>query len=95
MSGWIEIDLDRPTRFNTIAVIEPVHLASYETESRIVSYRVEAQSDGNWRDILGDEVTTPHIHRVKEATAAHIRLTVTGKDKSPGVAEFGIYAEPS
>lgn len=91
-SGWIEIDLQTPTRFNTVAVIEPVYLDSYGKETRIQSYRVEAWDGSRWTDV--QEGATPQFSRVNEIVAKRIRLRIAGTGKPPGIAEFGVYAEP-
>jgi alpha-L-fucosidase len=92
-SGWLEIDFGVPTRFNTVTVIEPGYLEDYGRESRIISWRVEAWSDGAWREVLHDDTGGVKVSAVRETTAQRVRLNVTGRDKSPGIAEFGIYAE--
>ena len=92
-SGWLEIDLGRATSFDTVTVIEPVYFEDYGAASRIVSHRVEAGSRGAWRTILDQGAGGAHVYRIPKATAERIRLTVTGRDQSPGIAEFGIYEE--
>ena len=93
-SGWIEIDFGAPTEFNTVSVIEPVYSQWYGRESRISYYRVQAMRNGQWNDVLPDEAREARVYSVKKTIAERIRLSVTGKGKSPGIAEFGAYAEP-
>jgi alpha-L-fucosidase len=93
-SGWIEIDLRKPTSFNTIAVLEPTYLGDYGTESRIASYRVEAWSGGQWNEALAGESPTMMVYRVNQTSAERVRLSVRGRGKPLGIAEFGLYAEP-
>ena len=93
-SGWIEIDLRKPTSFNTIAVVEPTYLSDYGTGSRIASYQVEAWSAGQWNEALAGESPTKMVYRVKPASAERVRLRLRGTGKPPGIAEFGLYAEP-
>ena len=93
-SGWIEIDLGKPTSFNTIAVLEPTYVGDYGTESRIASYRVQAWSGGKWNEALAGESTTMMMYRVNQTSADRVRLSVRGRGKPPGIAEFGLYAEP-
>lgn len=91
--GWIEIDLGSPTRFNTVAAIEPTYLESYGSDTRIRSHRVEAFQAGTWTEILSKE--SQGVYSVKETTGERIRLTVIANGlKSPGISEFGIYVEP-
>jgi alpha-L-fucosidase len=94
-SGWIEIDFGAPTEFNTVSVIEPVYSQWYGRESRISYYRVQAMRNGQWNDVLPDEAREARVYSVKKTIAERIRLSVTGKGKSPGIAEFGAYAEPA
>jgi alpha-L-fucosidase len=95
-SGWLELHLERPTAFDTVTVIEPVYLDDYGTTSRIVSHRVEVRSRGTWQTILERGVGGVNVYRVPKTTAERIRLIVSGRELSPGVAEFGLYAnDPS
>ena len=93
-SGWIEIELQKLTSFNTVAVVEPTYLGDYGTDSRVVFYRVEAWSTGQWREVLAGQSPTEMVYRVKPATAERVRLSIRGTGKTPGIAEFGLYEEP-
>ena len=93
-SGSIEIDLRKPTSFNTIAVLEPTYLGDYGTESRIASYRVETWNGGQWNEALVGESPAELVYRVRPTTAERVRLSLRGTGKPPGIAEFGLYAEP-
>jgi alpha-L-fucosidase len=92
-SGWLELDQRRPIVFDTVTVIEPVYLEDYGTASRIVSHRVEVWSGGAWQTIFDKGEGGVNIYRIPKTTAERIRLTLTGRDQSPGIAEFGLYAE--
>jgi alpha-L-fucosidase len=92
-SGWIEIDLQKPTTFNTVALIEPTYLNDYGSESRIASFRVEARSDGQWHEVLAGESPAALVFRVQPTLAERVRLGLRGTGKPPGIAEFGLYAE--
>lgn len=93
--GWIEVDLGSPVRFNTVAVIEPSYLPSYGADRKIKSFRVEARLGEAWREVLSKEGASSGVFSIPEATAERVRLSVTANGPtSPGVAEFGIYAEP-
>ncbi|MGC2150942.1 MAG: discoidin domain-containing protein, partial [Terriglobales bacterium] len=93
-SGWVEIDLQEPTMFNTVAVVEPTYLSDYGTDSRIVSYRFEAWSGGQWREVFAGESPREMVYRVKPTSAERVRLSLRGTGKPPGIAELGLYAEP-
>jgi alpha-L-fucosidase len=92
-SGWIEIDLQKPTTFNTLALIEPTYLNEYGSESRIASFRVEARRDGQWHEVLAGESPAELVYRVQPTSAERVRLSLRGTGKPPGIAEFGLYAE--
>jgi alpha-L-fucosidase len=91
-SGWVEIDLRKPTLFDTVTVVEPTYLSDYGTESRIASYRVEAWSRGQWRELLAGNSPREMVYRVKPASAERVRLSLRGTGKPLGIAEFGLYA---
>jgi alpha-L-fucosidase len=93
-SEWLEIDLQKPAQFNTITVVEPTYLGEYGTDTRIASYRVEAWSGGQWREVFAGESPREMVYRTKPASAQRVRLTLRGTGKPPGIAEFGLYAEP-
>jgi alpha-L-fucosidase len=91
-SGWVEIDLQKPTLFDTVTVVEPTYLSDYGTYSRIISYRVEARSEGQWREVLAGDSPREMVYRVKPISAERVRLSLQGTGKPPGIAEFGLYA---
>ena len=93
-SAWIEINLRKPTSFNTIVVLEPTYLGDYGRESRIASFRVEAWNGGRWNKALAGESPTMMVYRVNQTSAERVRLSVRGRGKALGIAEFGLYAEP-
>jgi hypothetical protein len=76
-----------------VTVIEPVYFEDYGAASRIVSHRVDVWNGGAWRTILDKGEGGVNVYRIPNTTAARIRLTVTGRGESPGVAEFGLYSE--
>jgi hypothetical protein len=92
-SGWVEIDLEKPTIFNTVAVVEPTYLGEYGADSRIVSYRVEARSGRQWQEVFAGESPREIVYRVKPTSTERVRLSLRGTGKPPGIAEFGLYAE--
>lgn len=92
-SGWLELDMGRPTTFDTVTVIEPVYLDDYGTASRIVSHRVEAWSGGAWQTIVEKGEGGVNVYLVPKTNAERLRLTVTARGQPPGVAEFGIYSQ--
>jgi alpha-L-fucosidase len=92
-SGWIEIDLQKPTMFDVVALVEPTYLNEYGSDSRIASFRVEARSDGQWHEVLAGESPAELVYRVQPTSAERVRLSLGGAGKLPGIAEFGLYTE--
>jgi alpha-L-fucosidase len=92
-SGWVEIDLQKPTAFNTIALVEPTYLGDYGPDSRIDSFHVEAWIDRRWHEVLAGDSPTAMVYQVKPISAERVRLSLRGTGKPPGIAEFGLYAE--
>ncbi len=94
-SGWIEIAFDRPTKFNTVSIVEPRFDNEYGAASRITSYSVESWQNNQWNTIASGK--TPlvfQLDRFQPVTAERVRLSINGSAKPPGIAEFGIYNEP-
>lgn len=92
-SAWVEIDLQRPTEFNTITLVEPTYLSDYGPDSRVDSFRVEAWSDGRWREVLTGDSPAALVYQVEPTSAERVRLSLRGTGKPPGIAEFGFYAD--
>jgi alpha-L-fucosidase len=86
--------MKKPTQFNTVTVVEPTYLGEYGIATRIASYRVEAWSGGQWRELFAGESPREMVYRTEPASAQRMRLTLGGTGKPPGIAEFGLYEEP-
>jgi alpha-L-fucosidase len=94
-SGWIEIDFNRPTAFNTITAVEPRFSEDYGAESRIAAYSLQRWRNGAWTEILtGRTPSKNQIHQFPRTLAERVRLKIDSSGKTPGIAEFGIYDEP-
>jgi alpha-L-fucosidase len=94
-SGWIEIAFDRPTTFNTVAIVEPRFIRQYGANSRITAYSVQRWHSGKWVDIVTGSIPVAfQIHQFGRVTAERVRLTLEGAGKAPGIADFAIYDEP-
>jgi len=74
---------------------EPTYLGEYGTDTRIASYRVEAWSRGQWREVFAGESPREMVYRKKPTSAERVRLSLRGTGKPPGIAEFGLYAKRS
>ncbi|HET6841351.1 MAG TPA: alpha-L-fucosidase [Candidatus Angelobacter sp.] len=94
-SGWLEIAFDRPTAFNTVAIVEPRYVSQYGTDSLIAAYHVQRWDGARWVDIVGGRVPAAfQIHQFPRVTAERVRLILEGSGKVPGIADFAIYDEP-
>jgi alpha-L-fucosidase len=94
-SAWLEIAFDRPTGFNTVAVVEPRSSDDYGPESRISAYHFERWENGAWTTILsGGTPSRFQIRQFPRVVSERVRLRIDGSGKPPGIAEFGIYDEP-
>jgi alpha-L-fucosidase len=88
--------LDRPTGFNTVAVVEPRSSDDYGAESRISAYYLERWENGSWTTILsGGTPSRFQIHQFPRVTAERVRLKIDSSGKPPGITEFGVYDEPA
>jgi alpha-L-fucosidase len=83
-SGWVEIDLENPTIFDTVADVEPTYLGEYGADSRIVSYRVEAQSGRQWQEVFAGESPREIVYRVKPTSAERCTLEPTWDGQASG-----------
>jgi alpha-L-fucosidase len=93
--GWIEIDLETPVRFNTVAFTEPVGARGYSPATRIRSYKVEClQADGWTAVAAGNAAAMTRVHRFGAVTARRVRLSFEAEEDMPGISEFGVYNEP-
>jgi hypothetical protein len=55
---------------------------------------VETWNGGQWNEALVGESPTRMVYPVNQTSAERVRLSVRGRGKPPGIAEFGLYAEP-
>jgi alpha-L-fucosidase len=95
-SAWLEVRFDRPTVFNTVAIVEPVGAADYGDTSRIADYKVQYAVGDSWRDLIEGHSPRPfQFHAFEPITAERVRLQLAAAGAPPGIAEFGIYNEPA
>jgi len=100
---WLEVALLEPTTFDTISLIfdTGLHRTNYVTPGLfrapecVRDYTVEAQVDGDWRDLISVEGNYQRLreHRVDPVTATAVRLTVTATNGDPSarVCELRLY----
>ena len=88
----VELELGRPVRFNTIALVESRQNGS---SSRIGSYRVERWDGARWvTTSSGGVPASVQTDRFAPVSTERVRLSIAASADRPAVAEFGIYLEP-
>jgi len=74
--GWVEIDLKKPTQFNTVTIIARGLKGQKEVPS-ISNYSVQHWSDGSWREIVkSDKSGITQAHQFQELEATRVRINV-------------------
>lgn len=93
--GWVEIDLKRPSRFNTVTIIARGNHDNKEAPA-ISNYRVEYWESGAWRELVkSDTVGIAQACQFSPVEASKVRIMVRGvAGDPPSLTEFGIYNEP-
>ena len=93
--GWIEIDLPKGSRFNTLVFVEPIGRWDDYRESRIGAYRLFVGEGDHWRDVAsGDGPDSIQVHRIARTKSDRVRLAIVAKGDTPHIAEIGVYDEP-
>jgi beta-galactosidase len=88
-SAWLEVDLGSPREFNVVRTEEFIELGQ-----RIAKYKVEAQTDGQWRQIAdGATVGYRKLDRFPKVTASKVRLTIEEARGSPTIKSFGVHLD--
>jgi len=96
LNGWLEIDFKKPVQFNRVVLVEPVSPVSDYPASRIKAYRFEYWNGTAWKEIAkGGAPQRVQIHAFPSTSARRLRLTIDASSEDPGVAEIGVYLEPT
>jgi hypothetical protein len=88
---WVELDLGKPARFNT------VHVSFQSKEMRADDFRLEAFDAGQWRTVA-KVVDNPERRRVLSfppLAAQRLRLVLLKAKPDAGVCEIRVYDEPT
>lgn len=93
--GWVEVDFERLTRFNTATVIAKGQLGNKEFPT-IASCRLEAWTGNEWHELAKtDPAGVAQAFRFPSIESSKVRLVVRGVNGAPpSVSEVGIYNEP-
>jgi alpha-L-fucosidase len=83
---WYEIDFDKATSFNAIAITEE--------KPNISKYVLEYYQNGAWKSVFdGENTKLVKINRFNKVTATKVRMRILKSDHLASVAEFGVYEE--
>jgi alpha-L-fucosidase len=90
-SGWMEIDLGKPTRFNVASLQEFVSLGQ-----RVEAYHIEFLDGGTWRPIIsGTTIGLKKLDRFPAVTARRVRLVIDRARACPTIQAFGLFNDKS
>ena len=87
----LTIQLSDMKTFNRVLLQEPI--GNYS--QRISHFAVDAESDGNWIQLI-EETTIGYkrICRIPQTTAQRLRIRVLASRLNPTLSNFGIYLQP-
>ncbi len=96
-NAWLEVDLMRHERFNTLSIVESVGAWNDYQQTRIRSYRFEALVGSDWVPLVsgGSPAPTTILRLPKPITAKKLRLSFEALSPEPHIAEVGIFNEPA
>jgi alpha-L-fucosidase len=89
-SGWLEVDLGSPARFNVAAIQENIALGQ-----RVKAYHLDYWDGSGWKTF--DEGTTvghKKLDRFETVTAQKVRLCIDDARACPTIQSFGLYEDP-
>lgn len=85
---WYEVELGKPTRFNTVTIFEP--------STVIEKYRIEFFTNGAWKGLPKGNVEKQGrltIHRFDATSGEKVRILIDKFSSPPSITEFSIYDE--
>lgn len=86
-TGWLEIDLGKPTRFNIARLEEPISLGQ-----RVAVYRLEYLNGDQWKTIVsGTTIGHKKLDRFAPVTARRVRLVIDKALACPAIKAVGLY----
>jgi len=86
-TGWIEVDLGAPTRFNIASAQEEIALGQ-----RVEMYHLEYWDGAAWQTITkGTTIGHKKLDRFSPVTARRVRLVVDKARACPTIQSFGLY----
>lgn len=86
-TGWLEIDLGKPVRFNIARTEEPIALGQ-----RVSAYHLEFWDGTAWQTFFkGTTIGHKKLDRFPPVTAQRVRLVIDGARACPLISGFGLY----
>jgi alpha-L-fucosidase len=87
-TGWIELNLDKPTKFNIACMQEAIWLGQ-----RVAEYHLEAWDGNAWQSIAkGTTIGHKKLDRLPApVTAQRVRLVIDRALACPTINNFGLY----
>jgi alpha-L-fucosidase len=85
----LEVDLGAPREFNVVRTEEYIKLGQ-----RVSKYRIEADIDGQWKQIAeGSTIGHMKLDRFPAVTAPKVRLTIEDARACPTIRAFGVHLD--
>ena len=89
-TGWLMINLEKPTSIGSIAISEVVG----HTEENIKHFRLEYQKGGNWITIIeGKKIGEVFQTSFKPITTQFVRLNILDAETEPQIRDMQLFAE--
>ncbi len=86
-TGWLELRLAAPARFDQVRLREAVALGQ-----RVEEWSLEAEAAGGWRTLVrGTTIGVRRMVRFEPVTASRVRLRILRSRACPALAELGLF----
>lgn len=90
-TATLTVTLNQSKRCNTVVLKEYIALGQ-----RVAGWKLEAQADGQWREVAtGTTIGHKRIARFEPTQGSAIRLTITDSLACPTIASLELYAAPT
>jgi len=86
-TGWLELRLPAPARFDQVRLREAVALGQ-----RVQEWQLEAETGGAWRTLArATTIGVRRLLRFEPVTASRVRLRILRARACPAIAELGLF----
>ncbi len=83
-SGWLEVDLGKPTAINRVEILEAYH--------RTRRFELQVKDGSEWRTCLrGTKIGERYSKQFSRVTARHVRLNILEATDVPTIWEFQLF----